>query len=526
MAKTENFATTNQFLTKDPFSHLLQQSLPSPSSSSDGQAFSSFPSPTSSNDYCVDLQQQQKQQLQQQYYQPSPSPQLPYFDPNALQGLPGNVIDALYYDQSSAINPTNTHANANPSGLLMENFDQFGLFNNDNPSYQQCQYQQQQQQQQQLRETTVDLASISTKPLSTQPTTKTATTSSTQQQRSRQLECSNCHVTSTPLWRRTPDRAHFLCNACGLYYKQYGNHRPLHVRQKQHPQKQKPAGSLTPAACGASGSLISTPTNGTSGKQQQQKKNQTNAYDGLMHYTLPSSNLPQSYHLLQLQQSTSSSLSALSSSLSTSSATLSSLSDSTMEHHQCAHCHQPTTSLWHKNDHGESVCDNCRLVAYPMERTIQQKRRKLNKNEFSLVENLNHQPSHRVQQHYVSPNTATLSVSPPPSSPSLSLMSTCSSSSVLNGLQQLSMIHQHEYHSTPSPSHQHLPLQSHHHNSSRNLTEFDDTRFKNLLNRMNQQQMQSFLGMLEKRCATLRSILFADSPPPPPPPPPNTLPID
>ncbi|KAI8137372.1 GATA zinc finger-domain-containing protein, partial [Fennellomyces sp. T-0311] len=55
------------------------------------------------------------------------------------------------------------------------------------------------------------------------------------------LECYNCKVTKTPLWRRTPDRAHTLCNACGLYYKQYGQHRPLHVRHKtssqmrQHP---------------------------------------------------------------------------------------------------------------------------------------------------------------------------------------------------------------------------------------------------------------------------------------------------
>ncbi|EIE78930.1 hypothetical protein G6F46_010271 [Rhizopus delemar] len=47
------------------------------------------------------------------------------------------------------------------------------------------------------------------------------------------IECYNCHVTKTPLWRRTPDRVHSLCNACGLYYKQYNTHRPLQVRQKQ-----------------------------------------------------------------------------------------------------------------------------------------------------------------------------------------------------------------------------------------------------------------------------------------------------
>lgn len=65
----------------------------------------------------------------------------------------------------------------------------------------------------------------------------------------RQLECFNCHVTKTPLWRRTPDRAHSLCNACGLYYKQYGAHRPLHVRQKQ--QIPKPPASTVNAASSA-----------------------------------------------------------------------------------------------------------------------------------------------------------------------------------------------------------------------------------------------------------------------------------
>ncbi|KAI8344042.1 hypothetical protein BC941DRAFT_342692 [Chlamydoabsidia padenii] len=48
----------------------------------------------------------------------------------------------------------------------------------------------------------------------------------------RHMECFNCKVTKTPLWRRTPDRKQTLCNACGLYYKQYNAHRPLQVRHK------------------------------------------------------------------------------------------------------------------------------------------------------------------------------------------------------------------------------------------------------------------------------------------------------
>ncbi|KAJ1565955.1 hypothetical protein HK405_011240, partial [Cladochytrium tenue] len=48
----------------------------------------------------------------------------------------------------------------------------------------------------------------------------------------REHVCFNCGATSTPLWRRTADRMHSLCNACGLYYKQYQAHRPLHIRGK------------------------------------------------------------------------------------------------------------------------------------------------------------------------------------------------------------------------------------------------------------------------------------------------------
>ncbi|QSL64688.1 hypothetical protein MERGE_001990 [Pneumocystis wakefieldiae] len=45
--------------------------------------------------------------------------------------------------------------------------------------------------------------------------------------------CFNCGVNETPLWRRSPDKKYLLCNACGLYLKQYKYMRPLEFRRKR-----------------------------------------------------------------------------------------------------------------------------------------------------------------------------------------------------------------------------------------------------------------------------------------------------
>ncbi|KAI8093591.1 uncharacterized protein BX664DRAFT_295439 [Halteromyces radiatus] len=48
--------------------------------------------------------------------------------------------------------------------------------------------------------------------------------------------CSNCQISSTPLWRRSPDDQ-LLCNACGLYLKLHKTARPKYL--KPHSMKGK-----------------------------------------------------------------------------------------------------------------------------------------------------------------------------------------------------------------------------------------------------------------------------------------------
>ncbi|KAJ3271985.1 hypothetical protein HDV01_004757 [Terramyces sp. JEL0728] len=42
-------------------------------------------------------------------------------------------------------------------------------------------------------------------------------------------KCFNCNTTDTPLWRRDLE-GNSICNACGLYYKLHGSHRPKEMK--------------------------------------------------------------------------------------------------------------------------------------------------------------------------------------------------------------------------------------------------------------------------------------------------------
>ncbi|KAF2677154.1 hypothetical protein K458DRAFT_350683 [Lentithecium fluviatile CBS 122367] len=44
--------------------------------------------------------------------------------------------------------------------------------------------------------------------------------------------CQNCRTTVTPLWRRD-EAGHTICNACGLYYKLHGTHRPVEMKKQE-----------------------------------------------------------------------------------------------------------------------------------------------------------------------------------------------------------------------------------------------------------------------------------------------------
>ncbi|KAI8384654.1 uncharacterized protein BYT42DRAFT_269212 [Radiomyces spectabilis] len=380
---------------KNHFSHLMQQThLPSPVSES--QQFSNFPSPSSSTDSLDESQ--------------TCSPL--FLDPNVLHHFPPSVLQSLasLYSQQCETS-----------------FEQFVQFDDDqqpssHSSENTCATETVLSFDEEDNKNTMDpVPSVSECAENSSALSSVVMTRST-----RQLECFNCHVTKTPLWRRTPDRAHSLCNACGLYYKQYGSHRPHHIRQKsqnkQHIAIVKPepaAGSAAPSAlvCSPTTSIVPTSTD-------------------------PAVSVPETP------------------------------SPASAEGEQrCANCLQTNTPLWRKNERGESVCNACGLYAKlhhrdrppAMRKQKVQKRRRGWSSEKEEELTVNVKRANTTMSSPMSPFISVIPAQKPPTS-----------------------------------------IQK----ANEQLNDVDDSRFKSLLSRMNNQQMHEFLNMLERRCAILRSVLY------------------
>jgi hypothetical protein len=271
------------------------------------------------------------------------------------------------------------------------------------------------------------------------------------QRPARKLECFNCKVTKTPLWRRTPDRQHSLCNACGLYYKQYNSHRPLHVRNKTHTIR------AHPYAC---------------------------------ERVLPMSIIKSPVDIQQLTTILPSTPSLATDSVATVQVTdasqvvaplLQQESDTAESGQECANCHQTQTPLWRKNERGEPVCNACGLYAKlhnrdrpaEMRKTTIQRRRR----DWNAEEDQEESAAADMMEEIVnSPSPASSSAS---TSPATIAEDSCAASTT--------------------------PLN----NSPMAGLEAEDTRFVSLLLQMDREQMHGFLGMLERRCGFLKTILGA-----------------
>ncbi|KAF9302102.1 hypothetical protein BGZ74_005869 [Mortierella antarctica] len=342
---------------------------------------------------------------------------------------------------------------------------------------------------------------------------------------SRHLICFNCKVTQTPLWRRTPDRKHSLCNACGLYYKQYGAHRPLHVRHKlptvltdvrampyARPSSQSRGSSPSPglelpfafsSPSSASDSSASSDSDSDSGRLQSFPDLTKMYSQALMRPPVQKITPP----LMTAKQGI-----------------------------ECANCSQTQTPLWRKNDAGEPICNACGLYAklHNRDRPVTMRKTKITRRRRDWGGNLAHQAQAQAQAlafahaqaqaqaqaqaraqsntKGASPvsdgeqSTIVASIVEEMSRKAHALMSRTASVSVHSSDSEEECPPIPSLTSSPAPV---VPAPAA--SGLANNLIMDENKFSDMVGQMNAHQMNRFLSILETRCGVLRERLLAST---------------
>ncbi|KAF8978155.1 hypothetical protein BGZ46_006769 [Entomortierella lignicola] len=366
----------------------------------------------------------------------------------------------------------------------------------------------------------------------------------------RRLECFNCKVTQTPLWRRTPDRMHSLCNACGLYFKQYGAHRPLNVRYKlptlladvrlstlpyARPSAPSSRGS-SPMPSSPVSNSVSSPSSSSAQDSSSSSDSDSDSGSSNKNNSLTSA-LTKIYVEALIPaapaQRTSPPLMIAKQGI------------------QCANCSQTQTPLWRKNDAGEPICNACGLYAklHHRDRPVTMRKSKITRRRRDWGGNLAHQAQAQAQALALAHAQAQVNGEAFIQLPQLDQENKGIEDEVANSDEQLSVVESIDtemIHSTgalgcsqssmnssdseedflpenlqpqqeadfalssapaPAPAPAAI-LQS----LSNNLI-MDDTKFKDLIGQMNARQMNKFLSILETRCGLLRERLLSTTEP-------------
>lgn len=344
----------------------------------------------------------------------------------------------------------------------------------------------------------------------------TTKSSSSSPSSTRQLVCFNCKATQTPLWRRTPDRQHSLCNACGLYFKQYGAHRPLNVRHKlssvladvrlNFPYVCVPSRGSSRGSSPAPGSPTrsqdsSSSSDSDSDSGSNSSSSNTDQHNGLVSipelakmYARALAPPPPPPPPMAAAQRTSPPLMTAKQGI------------------QCVNCSQTQTPLWRKNDAGEPICNACGLYAklHNRDRPVTMRKSKIIRRRRDWGGNLAHRAQMEAQAlanaHAQAQALALAHVQSTQGQATVPIKTDVSS--------PVTVVDAEVQQPTRQPQPQQQQQQQQQPALSQSLSNnsiMDENKFVDMVGNMNAHQMNRFLSILESRCGVLRERLLAST---------------